>query len=99
MVRKFPLKQAKKEYESCRVYTISLEGGKSMKLIIDRFEGEYAVCEKENSEMLDIEVDKLPQNAKEGDVLIFDGENIKIDKKAISKRKKEIENLMDDLWK
>ncbi len=44
-----------------------------MKVIIDRFEGKYAVCEKKNLEMIDIEIDKLPKEVKEGDVLIIEG--------------------------
>ena len=27
-----------------------------MKVIVDRFEGEYAVCEKENLDMINIEI-------------------------------------------
>lgn len=69
-----------------------------MKVIIDRFEGEYAVCEKEDREMIDIEKDKLPPEAKEGDVLIIKEDNIYIDQEETIKRKKEIEKIMDDLW-
>jgi hypothetical protein len=31
-----------------------------MKVIIDRFEENFAVCEKESGEMINIEVTKLP---------------------------------------
>ena len=37
-----------------------------MRVIIDRFEGDFAVCEKENGEMLDSEKSKVPSKAKEG---------------------------------
>ncbi len=40
-----------------------------MKLIIDRFEGDYAVCEREDKTMMDIERSKLPEGVKEGSVL------------------------------
>ena len=40
-----------------------------MKLIIDRFEGEYAVCEKKNRRMINIHKIKLPSEAREGDVV------------------------------
>lgn len=70
-----------------------------MKVIIDRFEGEYAVCEKENKEMIDIEIKNLPDDAKEGDILLIDNEKIIIDKTATENRKKYIEGLMDQLWK
>lgn len=69
-----------------------------MKVIIDRFEGNYAVCEKDNREMLDIDRNKLPAGAKEGDVLIIAGDSIKIDKEETEKRKKEIDELTKDLW-
>ena len=70
-----------------------------MKIIIDRFEGDYAVCEKENSEMLDIEKHKLPLGAKEGDVIIISEGSIKIDEIETRNRKEKIQNLMDSLWK
>ena len=69
-----------------------------MKVTIDRFEGQYAICEKENLDMINIKRDKLPIEAKEGDILIIEGETIKIDNKETQKRKKRIEKLMDDLW-
>lgn len=69
-----------------------------MKVIIDRFEGEYAICEKKDLEMIDIEINRLPPEAKEGDILIIRGENIKIDNEETEKRKEKIEKLMNDLW-
>lgn len=70
-----------------------------MKVIIDRFEGKYAVCEKENLEMIDIKIEKLPKGVKEGDVLIIEGDNIRIGSEEAENRKERIEKLMDDLWK
>ncbi|HLS53677.1 MAG TPA: DUF3006 domain-containing protein, partial [Tissierellaceae bacterium] len=58
----------------------------------------FAVCERENKEMIDIERDKLPKDAKEGDILIIEGKQIKVDKAATEKRRKEIKKLMDSLW-
>lgn len=40
-----------------------------MKIIIDRFEGEFAVVELENGNMVDIPKCILPNEAKEGSVL------------------------------
>ena len=70
-----------------------------MQVIIDRFEGDYAVCEKENREMINIERAKLPPEAKEGDVLILseDG-SIAIDREETARRKEMIERMMDELW-
>jgi len=69
-----------------------------MKVIIDRFEGDYAVCEKENHEMIDIRKDSIPKEAKEGDVLNIDEDKITIDVFETEKRKKRIYKLAKDLW-
>ena len=69
-----------------------------MKVIIDRFEGDFAVCEKEDRQMLDIEKSKIPITAKEGDVLNIDNGIITINLQETVKRKKEIEELTKDLW-
>jgi len=72
--------------------------GIGMKVIVDRFEGEYAVCEKEDRTMMDISKKNLPTGVKEGDVLIINGDIISIDKDETEKRKENIKNLMDKLW-
>ena len=69
-----------------------------MQVTIDRFEGNYAVCEKENLQMINIKVTELPKGAKEGDVLNIVENIITIDKKETKKRKAEIEELTKDLW-
>jgi hypothetical protein len=40
-----------------------------MKVVIDRFEGEIAVIELENGDMVDIPKKILPNNAKEGSIV------------------------------
>ncbi|MBW9146613.1 DUF3006 domain-containing protein [Clostridium sp. CM027] len=69
-----------------------------MKIIIDRFEGLYAVCEKEDRTMIDIKRITLPSQAKEGDVLIINNNTITIDINETEKRRKEIQKLTEDLW-
>ena len=69
-----------------------------MKVTIDRFEGEFAVCEKENRQMIDIEKSKLPAIAKEGDILNIENDIITIDVEATKERTKEIEKLTEDFW-
>lgn len=69
-----------------------------MKVVIDRFEGNYAVCEKENGEIINIEKDKIPNEAKEGDVLVIENNGIIIDKEETEKRKEEMKKLIDDIW-
>lgn len=75
-----------------------------MKVIVDRFEGIYAVCEKcsDNASeisMINIERSKLPSEVKEGDVVIITSDSAVIDTEETEKRKKEIELLTKDLWK
>ena len=69
-----------------------------MRVVIDRFEGDYAVCEKEDREMIDIKRDCLPKEAKEGDVLDIESDKIAINTNETEKRKKDIEELTRDLW-
>jgi hypothetical protein len=70
-----------------------------MKVTIDRFEGAYAVCEKPDRTMINIPKEELPTGAKEGDILVVEGENIRVDSEGTNARKKTFEKLMDDLWK
>ena len=70
-----------------------------MKVTIDRFEGNFAVCEKADRTMIDIPKEKIPPEAKEGDILIIEVDSIKIDTAGTVKRKKSIDKLMNDLWK
>lgn len=69
-----------------------------MKLIIDRFEGEYAICETEDGKIINIKRNEIPEDAVEGDVLIYEEDIYTIDNEANDERKKYIEKLMDDLW-
>lgn len=70
-----------------------------MKVIIDRFEGNYAVCEADDKSMLNIEKSKLPRSAREGDILYVNGDKIRIDVKGTRERKRKIEKMVEDLWK
>ncbi|WP_333859046.1 DUF3006 domain-containing protein [Clostridium sp.] len=69
-----------------------------IKVVIDRFEGPYAVCEKEDRTMIDIKRIKLPSNAKEGCVLIIEGDKIIMDVGETERRKKHIESLTKNMW-
>jgi Protein of unknown function (DUF3006) len=69
-----------------------------MKYIIDRFEDDLAVCEDENGKMVDIEKSKLPKNAEVGDVIILENGHFRVDKEETDKRRKEIEDLMNELF-
>ncbi|KEH89960.1 DUF3006 domain-containing protein [Clostridium novyi] len=65
---------------------------------IDRFEEEFAVVEFDDRKVVNILKDKLPKEAKEGDVLKFHHDIITIDYKETEKRKREIEDLTKDLF-
>ena len=58
-------------------------------MIIDRFEGDYAVIES-NGEMIDILRTELPENAEEGDILEYVCGEYTVNKSA----KKEIQAKM-----
>ena len=69
-----------------------------MKLIIDRYEGRYAVCEKDDQEMVNIQILNLPINSKVGDILNIENDEILSDIKSTNDRKKYIEKITKDLW-
>lgn len=71
---------------------------KILKFIIDRFEEEFAVCENEKGIMVNVSRNKLPKEAKEGDVLIIENENTYINVEETEKLRKEIEELTKDIW-
>ena len=70
-----------------------------MKVIIDRFEGEYAVCEKDDRTMINIKKNELPADVEEGDVLFINRDTITIDAAETLKRKRESRQLLDGLFK
>ncbi|MDF2943886.1 MAG: hypothetical protein K0S01_2744 [Herbinix sp.] len=69
------------------------------RLIIDRFEGIYAVCEQSDRTMVDIEKGLIPEEAHEGScILIYEDGKIEIDSDETLNRKERIKKLMDDLF-
>ena len=70
-------------------------------IVIDRFEGNIAVCEnRQTKEIINIERSKLPENVREGDVIIFSNNKYSIDyqeRNKIEERiKSKVENLFED---
>jgi hydrogenase maturation factor len=66
--------------------------------VIDRFEGELAVVEV-GTTTRDYARSLLPKNAKVGDsVVIYEDGSIHLDEADTKKRKKEIDELMDELF-
>ncbi|CDM70476.1 hypothetical protein CM240_3359 [Clostridium bornimense] len=69
-----------------------------MRIIIDRFEDDMAICEKEDRSTIEIEKNKIPIGAKEGTILIVHNDKIVIDKKSTDNKKYKIESLLKDLF-
>lgn len=70
-----------------------------MKVVIDRIEEGFAVCETEKRVMINFAVEMLPEGIKEGTVLDIDGENIIIDEIETEVREKEAMDLLEDIFK
>ncbi len=68
------------------------------KYIIDRFEGDFAVLEKESGGTVDVKRELL-ENAREGDVIIFSDGKYIVDVQETQMRRKSIEEKMRKLFK
>ena len=68
------------------------------RLIIDRFEENFAVCETENGDFINIKKGLMPFDAKVGDLLIKKNEKFIVDDKATKQRKNQIRKKQDLLW-
>ncbi len=63
-----------------------------MKVIIDRFEGQYAVVEMDSGDLVSVPRVILPNLADEGDII-----TIEIDEEATDQRRRRIEEMMNNL--
>ena len=70
-----------------------------MRYIIDRIEGNIAVCEDENGNFVEIDILSLPDNIKEGDCVKFENSKFILDEKYAEERRKNIRKKMNNLWK
>jgi hypothetical protein len=68
-----------------------------LKYTIDRFEGDFAVCEATDQRMVDIPFEELPEDVSEGDVLIYVDGCYKIDLGSTQKTKERIQAKMSAL--
>lgn len=64
-----------------------------MRFTIDRFEGDYAIVELEDMQMVEIPRIALPMEAKEGDII-----QVTIDQDETEKRRKRIEEKFKSLF-
>ena len=72
----------------------------SLRYSIDRFEGEFAVCENlETGEMINIRIDILPDGIKEGSIIKFDNENYILDSETTKEIQEKIKNIVNNLFK
>jgi hypothetical protein len=69
-------------------------GAETMKVIIDRFEGSFAVVEMENKVFVNMPKSLVPASAKEGDVI-----SIELDSNETEKRREKIEQLKREVQK
>ncbi|HIZ16933.1 MAG TPA: DUF3006 domain-containing protein [Firmicutes bacterium] len=70
-----------------------------MRYIIDRIEGNIAVCEDEQRNMIDINLSVLPNGVKEGSVINYENGKYTADKKSEAERREKIRNLENELFK
>ena len=71
-----------------------------LKFVIDRIEGEIAVCENlETKEIVEILVINLPEESKEGRCLTEENGAYKIDFSLAEERRRRIEEKRKKLWK
>ncbi|MGN1411756.1 MAG: DUF3006 domain-containing protein [Oscillospiraceae bacterium] len=66
-------------------------------LIIDRFEGDYAILE-DNANHYEIKKSELPQDCREGDVIVSQGGMYIIDEEQTRLRREAIQKLQRSLW-
>jgi len=68
-----------------------------LKGVIDRFEGDFVSVEV-NGETIDYPKSIFPKNAEVGDVVYIKENTVTIHKDETIKLRKEIEDLMKELW-
>lgn len=69
-----------------------------MRFIVDRIENEFAVCENENKEMVNISITELPINITEKSIIDYiDNQYIVNDEEKI-KREETIKEKMNSVW-
>ena len=67
--------------------------------VIDRFEGDLAVCEEQNTKkMININKSKLPAGIKEGSILIFKDQKYILDESKQKEVEERIKSKMNNLW-
>lgn len=68
------------------------------KYILDRVEENYAILESENGKMIEINIDNIDGNSREGDILIKEGDKFIVSELLTKERKDKIKDMMNDIW-
>ena len=69
-------------------------------LVIDRFEGTYAICEDKDQKFFAIETNELPAGATEGTVLEIDDEGvIRVNEEKTGAPRQKNKKPQDKFWK
>lgn len=71
---------------------------KQKQIIIDRFEGSFAVCEQENGSFITIPRFHLPKEAQEGDCIQYINNTYTINENETNARRIRIQEKMNSLW-
>ena len=70
------------------------------RLTVDRFEGDFAVCEKEDMNILNIPISSLPEGTAVGSVLIlFKNGRFALDKNEEKSRRDKLGNFYKSIFK
>lgn len=68
-------------------------------IVVDRFEVNFAVCEdRQTKEIINIEISKLPENVKEGDIIIISNDEYVIDYEERNRIEERIKNKVQNLF-
>lgn len=66
--------------------------------IIDRFEGDYVILETDDSKHIQIKIQEIPKQAKEGDCLILKNGVYSLDMTLTDNLRKKNADLQNGLW-
>ncbi|MDD7795030.1 DUF3006 domain-containing protein [Clostridium sp. 'White wine YQ'] len=69
-----------------------------MKYIIDRIEGDFAVCENDEGELKDIDISLILGEIASGKVIISKDGSYVVDEILTKQREEEINKLVDGIW-
>lgn len=69
-----------------------------MRYIVDRIENEFAVCEDENKEIVNMPIKELPSNITEKSIIDYIDNKYIINDEEQLKREETIKQKMDSVW-